>query len=1100
MEQLDTSSLRKSVTFSIVMTIFILIVIIIAITDLVNRYSHEQHERKHTTQVNNSIKQVITHYNKEYTYITKRFIKTTALTELLKKRDREGIYKLFKPKWDLMTEEEPYLAVMHFHLKDGSSFLRMHKPEIFGDNLIHIRPMIKEIHYSHKQISGYETGKYGSLYRIITPIFDANQTYIGAIELGLNLNFIIRELNEINDMNGLIFIKDDKLKFFSNPIDLVIDGYRLQSKPVGKLKVISTMLTTLNYQEHDVTLLANDKQYQIHIFTLNGFQGQPKIKILIFHDILEIWTLEWLLLAVQLVLILISLALLAWFVYRRISIYENNIKHLYDEQMKQLNESEHLLADSQRITHVGSWKHDIVSNMIFWSNESYRIFEIDPEKFAVDYEIFLDLIHPDDRKMVKLGYSNSLKNKTLYNLVYRILMKDGRIKFVQERCGTTFDADGKALVSIGTVQDITEQRQLQNELELNRNYLQSIFDMSPNIMITTDGGEIIEANNAMLEFTGFKTLEAFKRKHQCICDFFEKEKKCLNPDMKGIRWLEYILSKPTKLHHVCMMRGGKKYRFIVRAKLLDMEDVRRSVVTFTDVTEIEEVKEQLEYAINGAKDGLWDWNLETDEVYFAAPWKRMLGYEDDEITNELHEWSDRVHPDDLKQAYEDIHASNAKPDIPYQNIHRLRHKGGYWIWVLDRGQTIFDQNGKAVRMIGYKTDISELKNLGEQLSQINKTLLENEEKLLAITSSMQDAIIMLDSKGKLVFWNPKAKEMLGYDEEEFKGKDFHEIVVPKVYYEAYKKAYSKFASSGKGDAIGKRMDVEAVRKGGIEFPVSLSLNSVQIKNQWHGIGIMRDITEQKKLEAELKSKEELMLTQSRHAAMGEMISMIAHQWRQPISIIAMGANNILVDIEFDNLNNEMLQQYANEIVNQTLELSKTIDDFRNFFKPIKMIEEVLVIDVVEDAFSVIGKSLENNDIEVIRLFNNNKKIQTYSRELMQVLINIFKNSKEALIDTEEQNSACRQNNNNVHKKIFISVEEGLGTVVIRICDNAGGISENIKEKIFEPYFSTKDEKGGTGLGLYMSKTIVEKHLNGTLITYNKDGGACFEIELPCILK
>ena len=284
-KQLDTASLRTSVTFSIVITMFILILIVVTITNSIQNYTHKQREQEHTVKVYNSVEQTIEHYIKEYKYIAKRIIETTPIIELLKQRDRDGVYQVFKHKWDLMREEEPFLKVIHFHLSDGSSFLRMHKPMIFEDNLIDIRPMIKEIHHSHKLVHGFEAGKYGSLYRVITPIFDSNQTYIGALEFGLNLNFIIRELREINNMQGLIFIKDDKLTFFDNPKNLIIDGFKLLSEPKGELKVISSALTTLNYDEDDVTISTGDKQYNIHVFTLNDFQNQPKIKILIFHDI-----------------------------------------------------------------------------------------------------------------------------------------------------------------------------------------------------------------------------------------------------------------------------------------------------------------------------------------------------------------------------------------------------------------------------------------------------------------------------------------------------------------------------------------------------------------------------------------------------------------------------------------------------------------------------------------------------------------------------------------------------------------------------------------------------------------------------------------------
>ena len=123
MKQQDTSSLRRSVTFSIVLTMFFLIVIIVTVKNFIQDYTYAQHEKEHTVQVYNSVEQTIDHYVKEYEYIAKRIIETTDLVELLKKKDRETVYKLFKHKWELLHEEEHFLRAMHFHLKDGSSFL-----------------------------------------------------------------------------------------------------------------------------------------------------------------------------------------------------------------------------------------------------------------------------------------------------------------------------------------------------------------------------------------------------------------------------------------------------------------------------------------------------------------------------------------------------------------------------------------------------------------------------------------------------------------------------------------------------------------------------------------------------------------------------------------------------------------------------------------------------------------------------------------------------------------------------------------------------------------------------------------------------------------
>ena len=236
--------------------------------------------------------------------------------------------------------------------------------------------------------------------------------------------------------------------------------------------------------------------------------------------------------------------------------------------------------------------------------------------------------------------------------------------------------------------------------------------------------------------------------------------------------------------------------------------------------------------------------------------------------------------------------------------------------------------------------------------------------------------------------------------------------------------------------------------------------------------------------AEVEKKNNIIVAQSRHVAMGEMISMIAHQWRQPLSIISMSVNNVKLDIDLDDFNKDELKDCTNEISSQIDYLTHTIDDFSNFFKPNKDINEVTFSQLIDNSLRIIGKAIENNQIELSVEVNTQDSISTYSNELVQVLINILNNAKEACVENRSNN-----------RKIRIVCEEFEDMYQIRIHDNAGGIPQEISSKIYDPYFSTKKQKNGTGLGLYMSKTIVEDHLNGILRHENDQDGAVFYIEL-----
>ncbi len=236
---------------------------------------------------------------------------------------------------------------------------------------------------------------------------------------------------------------------------------------------------------------------------------------------------------------------------------------------------------------------------------------------------------------------------------------------------------------------------------------------------------------------------------------------------------------------------------------------------------------------------------------------------------------------------------------------------------------------------------------------------------------------------------------------------------------------------------------------------------------------------------ELKNKDEMLITQSRLAAMGEMIGMIAHQWRQPISVIAVQANSVKIDVALNKFDTKDAIKFTDNILEQTQHLSKTIDDFRNFFKPDKAPSKAKIEIVLDGTFKIVKNSLDNYRIKLETSYDSDTELTLYPRELMQVFVNIINNAKDALVSNKVKDPT-----------IFIKVYENKNTVITEICDNGGGIDTQILSKIFDPYFSTKDEKTGTGLGLYMSKMIIEDHLHGSIEAHNKQKGSCFIVRLP----
>ena len=251
------------------------------------------------------------------------------------------------------------------------------------------------------------------------------------------------------------------------------------------------------------------------------------------------------------------------------------------------------------------------------------------------------------------------------------------------------------------------------------------------------------------------------------------------------------------------------------------------------------------------------------------------------------------------------------------------------------------------------------------------------------------------------------------------------------------------------------------------------------------IGTIQDITEMKK-------KDNLLYQQSRMAAMGEMLENIAHQWRQPLSIISASATGIKVQIGFDMIKTEEIIANMDHINNSVQHLSQTIDDFRDFFKSDKKNNQFLINSVFDKTFKLITSQFKTANINIVK---NIEEITLFGleNELIQVLINILNNARDELIKKEKQD-----------RLILIDVVKENSNVEILIKDNAGGISIDILDNVFKSHFTTKQDSSGTGVGLYMSKIIIEEHMNGSIsvdnvqFTYEDTSynGAQFKIVIP----
>lgn len=240
--------------------------------------------------------------------------------------------------------------------------------------------------------------------------------------------------------------------------------------------------------------------------------------------------------------------------------------------------------------------------------------------------------------------------------------------------------------------------------------------------------------------------------------------------------------------------------------------------------------------------------------------------------------------------------------------------------------------------------------------------------------------------------------------------------------------------------------------------------------------------------AEIRKKDDILIQQSRLNAMGEMISNIAHQWRQPLNNIGLIVQSLQLAFKANDLTVEELNADVAETMKVLQQISDTIDDFRNFFSYEEHASSFVVNEMSSRALSFVEQSLKRKEIRIEVDEEPDVTADGFPNECMQVLLNVILNARDALVEHHEANKAD-------HRLISIRVFRENGRAVVTVRDNAGGIAEDVLPKIFDPYFTTKKENTGAGIGLYMSKMIIEKKMHGNLTARNVDGGAEFRIEM-----
>jgi len=397
--------------------------------------------------------------------------------------------------------------------------------------------------------------------------------------------------------------------------------------------------------------------------------------------------------------------------------------------------------------------------------------------------------------------------------------------------------------------------------------------------------------------------------------------------------------------------------------------------------------------------------------------------------------------------------------------------------------------------------------INKKIKLIERELENSKQRVIQSYEKVKEAHILtqsiMNSIPVAVFWKDINSKYLGANDNFLKdvgvknlddilGKNDFELPWGDTEAQSYIDDDQEVIKSGKSKV--NYEETHTFDNGDVIFLITSKVPFKNTKGEVMGvIGSYLDVTEKMKLENDLKTNELILLENSKMAAMGEMVESIAHQWRQPLSVITTSASSIYMLKDMGMLSDEKLKEMVASIEKSAMHLSATIDDFREFYKNDKNAHYFYIKSTIEKAKNLIISKLKNRSIDVNIDFED-VQVYGYDNEVVQVFMNLFNNSIDALEDNLDEN-----------RTIQITLKEYEKNIEIYFQDNAGGIPDDIIIKVFDHKFTTKAAKDGTGIGLYMSKKIVTKS-NGLIEVENREfdykdshyKGACFIVTLPKI--
>ena len=723
-----------------------------------------------------------------------------------------------------------------------------------------------------------------------------------------------------------------------------------------------------------------------------------------------------------------------------------------------LKESEFFFKESQRAASIGSYKTDLITGKCESSEILNNIFGLGNDS-TIYVQEWLDMIHPDDRDMMDQYLRiEVVEKRNSFSKEYRIIRKnDGETRWVHGLGELIFDGNDIPVTLIGTIQDITDRIQAIETLRLSEERLRLAQDVA-----------------------GIGTWE-------------------WNPKTGATTWSPEI----ERLYGVS---SGSLTSYQEWRKLVHPEDIAR-VEAETNEAITNRSRIDMEFRIIRPSGELC-WVVTLGGAIYDGTGKvvRVFGVNMDITSRKQAEEALRKIHTELELRIEERTSDLAKSvKLLKEEIHE-RQKAELNLQRLNRLYAVLSETNQTIVKIIDRDALFRdfcriaVEHGGFVLAWIG--LVDGQSGQVQIVAS-SGATAYLNDVRITANMEPEGEGPTGIVLREgtyYICNDFQNDPCTRPWHDQGKKYGLRASASiaikendrviGALTLYGGEKDyfdvqhVELLLQMGMD--ISFALDNLNRENSRKAAekALYEETSERLKAVETLREKEQMLIQQSRQAAMGEMIGNIAHQWRQPLNTLGLYTQRLGAFYGMPTFNKEFLDNTIAKSMEIIKHMSKTIDDFRDYFKPERGKADFYVNEAIKSTLSLLEGNFNNPKITIALVEHDNPVINGYQNEFAQVFLNILNNARDAIIEREINDA-----------RVTITIRSEGSCAVVTVADNAGGIPDEVINKVFDPYFTTKGPQLGTGIGLFMSKTIIEKNMGGRLTVRNTDIGAEFRIEV-----